>query len=201
MLWSETERNHDMEWSDDMIARLRGLWAEGHSTAEIGRRMGVSKNAIIGKAHRLALPGRPSPIRLERPAGLARRRAASRRIVGPTLPPLGSEPIAGPAGAIPALSPAMGAGTARPAMILPVGQVGHAATYPAVRVKPLPARDPRTVGFPRYARQIPCCWPIGEPGTPSFRFCDDIAMPGKPYCEQHAQVAYVRVKDQREDAA
>ena len=46
---------------DDTIARLRDLWAEGLSTAEIGRRLGVSKNAIVGKAHRLELSARPSP--------------------------------------------------------------------------------------------------------------------------------------------
>src|SRR5277367_81445 len=51
------------EWSDDAIRRLRQLWTEGHSTSEIGRRLGVSKNAVVGKAHRLDLPGRPSPIR------------------------------------------------------------------------------------------------------------------------------------------
>ena len=40
-----------IDWSDDTIIRLRTLWDEGHSTAEIGRRMGVTKNAIVGKAH------------------------------------------------------------------------------------------------------------------------------------------------------
>ncbi|MBC7799894.1 MAG: GcrA cell cycle regulator, partial [Gemmatimonadaceae bacterium] len=46
-----------------------------------------------------------------------------------------------------------------------------------------------------------CCWPIGDPGTPSFRFCDDGAMANKPYCAQHAALAYVKVRDRREDAA
>jgi len=47
-----------------------------------------------------------------------------------------------------------------------------------------------------------CCWPIGEPGTPGFRFCGAPAIAGKPYCEEHAAVAYVRAKpDRREDAA
>jgi len=50
-------------WTDQVVTRLRSLWAEGHSTAEIGRRLGVSKNAVVGKAHRLDLPARPSPIR------------------------------------------------------------------------------------------------------------------------------------------
>ena len=55
--------NSEFEWTDDTIRELRQLWSEGHSTAEIGRRMGISKNAVVGKAHRLDLPARPSPIR------------------------------------------------------------------------------------------------------------------------------------------
>jgi hypothetical protein len=47
-----------MEWAEETIVRLRALWDEGHSTAEIGRRLGVSKNAVVGKAHRLDLPAR-----------------------------------------------------------------------------------------------------------------------------------------------
>src|SRR4028118_921286 len=58
-----------MEWTAKAIDLLRGLWAEGHSTAEIGRRMGVTKNAIVGKAHRLDLPARPRPTRPQDTAG------------------------------------------------------------------------------------------------------------------------------------
>ncbi|MBV9756761.1 MAG: GcrA cell cycle regulator [Alphaproteobacteria bacterium] len=168
-----------MEWSDEMIARLRGLWDEGHSTAEIGRRMGVSKNAIIGKAHRLALPGRPSPIRPEREPGAnpRRRRSAPRRMSGPTLPALAALQTPLPA-----------------ALVAP-------AAAPAGERRP-PAPRPTYAAFARIGgRQLPCCWPIGEPGTPSFRFCDDVALPGKPYCDTHAQLAYVRVRDRRDDAA
>ncbi len=52
-----------MNWTYDAIERLRTFWAEGHATAEIGRRLGVSKNIIIGKAHRLDFTARPSPFR------------------------------------------------------------------------------------------------------------------------------------------
>ena len=45
-----------MDWTDDMNERLRDLWEEGHITAEIGRRLGVSKNAVVGRARRLELP-------------------------------------------------------------------------------------------------------------------------------------------------
>ncbi|MEK9828830.1 MAG: GcrA family cell cycle regulator [Rhodospirillales bacterium] len=51
-----------MSWTPERIKELEKLWAEGLSTAEIGRRLGVSKNAVVGKAHRLSLPGRQSPI-------------------------------------------------------------------------------------------------------------------------------------------
>ncbi|MGH7042669.1 MAG: GcrA family cell cycle regulator, partial [Acetobacteraceae bacterium] len=71
-------------WTEEMIGQLRVLWDEGLSTAEIGRRLGTSKNAIVGKAHRLDLSPRPSPIRPS-PEG-ARPRSAPRRISGPTLP-------------------------------------------------------------------------------------------------------------------
>ena len=58
-----------MNWDDPAnVARLEELWAEGHSTAEIGRQMGVTKNVIIGKANRLRLPSRPSPIRRRDPS-------------------------------------------------------------------------------------------------------------------------------------
>jgi GcrA cell cycle regulator len=60
-----TER-HD--WNEETIGQLHDYWAEGLSTAEIGRRMGVSKNAVVGKAHRLNLPSRPSPIQRGRTA-------------------------------------------------------------------------------------------------------------------------------------
>jgi len=52
-----------MVWTTELVTSLERLWNEGASTAEIGRQLGVSKNAVVGKAHRLGLSGRPSPIR------------------------------------------------------------------------------------------------------------------------------------------
>lgn len=50
-------------WNDEKIGKLKKLWQEGLTTGEIGKRLGVSKNAVVGKAHRLGLKGRPSPIK------------------------------------------------------------------------------------------------------------------------------------------
>lgn len=51
-------------WTPERDDELRAFWDEGHSTSEIGRRMGITKNAVIGRAHRLRLPARPSPIKV-----------------------------------------------------------------------------------------------------------------------------------------
>lgn len=160
-----------MEWNEEAIGRLRTLWAEGHSTAEIGRRMAISKNAVVGKAHRLGLVARPSPIRREAATASARP-PSPRRAVGPTLPPLLGAQIA----------PSAAAAPERPVV----------AAVPPAPVRAAPARA---------LRSSACCWPIGEPGTPSFRFCDGDALAGKPYCAEHAQLAYVKVRDRREEAA
>jgi GcrA cell cycle regulator len=159
-----------MDWSAEAIDRLRALWAEGHSTAEIGRRMGISKNAVVGKAHRLSLPARPSPIR---------RDAGSEAAPRP-------QPVRAPRPAVPA--PRVTLPSAPPARVVPA-PVAVAPSRPAVR------------SFPRFGAARACCWPIGEPGQTGFRFCTSEAVQGKPYCADHAAVAYVKVRDRREDAA
>ncbi len=216
-----------MEWADDTITRLRELWDEGHSTAEIGRRLGVSKNAVVGKAHRLDLPARPSPIRREgeRPPP---RPGPSRRLAGPTLPPLsstalgttilgnaghGSTSLGSTALANAGLgSPAAGSGGAGSTSLggtlaAPISPVASLPPRPPVNMATRPVSSPARAALAAqpptrpYGRVITCCWPIGEPGTRSFRFCDAESVPGKPYCGEHAQLAYVKVRDRREDAA
>ncbi len=196
-----------MEWNEEVIVRLRDLWAEGHSTAEIGRRLGVSKNAIVGKAHRLDLPARPSPIKREGTSTDAPRRSAPRRIEGPTLPPLASAdmppvaPVVALAVEAPVPPPVVQVEVAPPPPPPPI--VVSAPPPPPQPSRPTIVPPPRAqAGAPRsFGRVVTCCWPIGEPGTRSFRFCDDPSDPGKPYCAEHAKLAYVKVRDRREDAA
>lgn len=52
-----------MAWTEQMVEDLKKMWHEGLTTGEIGKRLGVSKNSIVGKVHRLQLSGRPSPIK------------------------------------------------------------------------------------------------------------------------------------------
>jgi len=75
----------DSIWTEDRIAELGQLWREGLSTAEIGRRLGISKNAVVGKAHRLNLPPRPSPIR-NPPLRMAPRPQPEPEVIAPPPP-------------------------------------------------------------------------------------------------------------------
>ncbi len=150
-------------WTDNTVARLRQLWAEGHSTAEIGRRLGVSKNAVVGKAHRLDLSGRQSPIE---PTGLG----------GPSSPPRRSP--------VPKLID-----------IMPLKTCTPASSGPAAWTRPCPTPAKRPSPERRLFAPVgckPCCWPLGDPGTAAFRFCDQMTLIGKPYCEAHCRIVYTR---------
>lgn len=178
-----------MEWPEQTIRDLRTLWAQGHSTAEIGRRLGVSKNSVVGKAHRLDLEARPSPIR--RAAGYVKPPPSIPHVARVTLPPLASYEPPEPQSA-------------------QVWQDCIANQIAAIWKRPEPAPVQPRVVAPRppapapivfRPRPEPCCWPIGEPKSKTFRFCFDPAPGGKPYCDEHSKLAYVRIRDRRDDVA
>ena len=168
--------HYESPWTDVAKARLRNLWQEGLSTAEIGRRLNVSKNSVIGQAHRLDLPKRPYPIKYS--DGQKRRRTSA--------PP----------------HPHM------PARLRDVACVQQSSTVPdpehEAGVSPATTAPDKPSGMVTSSARIPsyriaeCCWPIGDPGTSNFRFCDAPALPGKPYCAAHARLAYLRTRSDAE---
>ncbi len=226
-----------MEWTDETIARLRDLWSQGLSTAEIGRQLSITKNAVVGKAHRLGLPPRPSPIRNRKvtdgEAGTTeatpRRKSPSRaKAAEPAASDLFADKDATPKSAVDtaaekSAAPARKAPSVAPEAIQPVAQPAVAARpvpaavkepvaarrepavapkpEPRVAPSPRPAIPPRfsTAGIDRPTRRGPsCCWPIGDPGTPGFHFCGATPLSGKPYCAEHAAIAYVKIRDRRD---
>jgi GcrA cell cycle regulator len=151
---------------------LRDLWAEGVPAAEIGRRIHKSKNAVIGKAHRLGLVARPSPIK---PTGNNPRRSrVPRAYKVKTLPTL--------ACLAPEQKP-----ESKPIL----------ASRRIAQKKPPQAPPP----MPSYGRICECCWPIGEPGDSDFRFCDAPSAPGKPYCAAHCARAYAPSSERQVELA
>lgn len=226
-----------MEWNEESISLLRSLWQEGLSTAEIGRRMQITKNAVVGKAHRLILSPRPSPIRkgLEVADGneQARRPVATAETTRQTIPwhmPLPSDTQPDVQHVDP-VQVSVSMDTARePANAsVPVAAVREAATVHQLRpvASPVPPRlvanvervapvVPRltsvapieaeetvrghTPSTPR-RRGLACCWPLGDPGTKEFRFCGADPVASKPYCSEHAALAYVKLRDRRDSVA
>ncbi|MDQ5955521.1 MAG: GcrA cell cycle regulator [Patescibacteria group bacterium] len=187
--------------------RLRDLCDEGLSTAEIGRRLGISKNAIVGKAHRLDLTARPSPIR--RGSAAQHREQKPRRIrpgseTLPALPSSTAQASTALAVSVPSSQKMAGTGlkAAEVVVRLPAALPTSSPAAPAVAL-PVRVESVAPTATPKRAVRAvtTCLWPIGEPGKRGFRFCDDASAPGKPYCDEHVKLAYVKIGDRREDAA
>ncbi len=209
-----------MDWTEESISRLRSLWQDGLSTAEIGRRMQITKNAVVGKAHRLTLPPRPSPIRkaLELAStGLQSQHTALDDKAGPMLAapgPASQRPMPVPAPVPAAMQPVPVVAVPEQPTAVPtpvaagnVQVLRPAAAAPhQVPTRPVQAEDAapaplRAVSATPRRGGLTCCWPLGEPGTREFHFCGGEPTPGKPYCAEHAALAYVKLRDRRDSVA
>ena len=125
-------------WDEKKLNKLKKLWDEGLPITKIGIEIGVSRNAIAGKAHRLGLPKRNSPI----------------------------------------------------------SKSGDPRKNQELSTKNNTKRLPlkimlREVEWSRNR----CCWPIGDPKLPGFSFCGTSIVPGRPYCEEHSNLAYTNTRE------
>lgn len=174
-----------MNWTDERVEKLKRLWAEGLSASQIAAQLGgVSRNAVIGKVHRLNLPGRAkaggssaaartakrtsTPARpANYPARVATRTAA--RTVGATL-----------------LKEEVEAEAFQETTYTPPSNV----VVPISRKLSLTDLTERT-----------CKWPVGDPLTDDFHFCGCEASDTSPYCSYHARLAYQPAAERRRQAA
>ena len=125
-------------WDKKNLEKLKKLWDEGLPITKIGLELGVSRNSIAGKAHRLGLPKRNSPISK---SGEPRKNKS----------------------------------------------IANFETSKELPLKILL----REVEWSRNR----CCWPIGDPKLPGFSFCGTSIMPGRPYCEEHSNLAYTATRE------
>ena len=125
-------------WDEKNLERLKKLWDDGLPITKIGLELGVSRNSIAGKAHRLGLPKRNSPISK---SGEPRKNKIT-------------------------------------------------SNFEASKELPLKILL-REVEWSRNR----CCWPIGDPKLPGFSFCGTSIMPGRPYCEEHSNLAYTATRE------
>lgn len=201
-----------MSWTDERIETLRKMWDSGLTATQIAEELGgVSRNAVIGKAHRLGLASRPSPVKpntseaKERPAPTATEAAPAPRpapapkpVPAPVPQPREAEPAA-PAAAAP-VQPA--APKPEGPVLRSVGPGGFIRQNPGEQAPPISPAPPRRLVPAKPSEAIAgktslldlndkiCKWPLGHPGEPDFHFCGDKVNPGFPYCVAHCGHAY-----------
>lgn len=167
-----------MNWTDERVELLRKLWSEGLSASQIANQLGgVSRNAVIGKVHRLKLS--------------ARGRASSAQ------PRAKKAPAAGGGG---------GRSTSRPvrAITATIGATALAAQFDAEPMARQVLRPVENVVIP-ISRKLTlieltertCKWPNGDPLAEDFSFCGNEAGESGPYCGYHSRVAYQPASDRR----
>lgn len=154
-----------MSWTDDRVTTLKKLWLDGLSASQIAKQLGgVTRNAVIGKVHRLGLSGRAAPSQPARPAFKAPRPARPAAQTMPSAPRRVVTHDHAPTQAV------VSAGVAPP-------------TLPAFRDEQPGSATVLTLGAHM------CKWPIGDPSSDGFTFCGRRSSEG-PYCGEHARVAY-----------
>jgi GcrA cell cycle regulator len=197
-----------MSWTDQRIDQLKNLWEKGLTASQIADELGgVSRNAVIGKAHRLGLKSRPSPVKAnEAEKKVAPKKAAPAKPVAaavakPRVAPSAPAPRAAEA------APASGEAPAeRPASSMPrivsIGPGGFMRQGPGDQQAPIPPAPPRRLvpakPSPEMADKTSlldlnervCRWPLGHPGEADFHFCGEAVNPGFPYCVEHCGRAY-----------
>ena len=168
-------------WTEERVEQLKKLWSDGLSASQIAAELGsVTRNAVIGKVHRLGLSGRAkSAAQPAAPRNNAPRKAPARSP---------SHPMAAPA-------PTRGAHALAP-VFAPEAEI-------EVEAAPLPSDDVVIPFSERVTimdlREYMCRWPMGDPTTPEFRFCGARSQTGLPYCSHHARIAYQPAADRRRD--
>ncbi len=158
-----------MTWNDERVDLLKKLWSDGLSASQIaGRLGGVTRNAVIGKVHRLGLSGRATTSRMKSHRPRTRPQAnpgvAAKRL----------------------MKPRFTANVGNPALRnLYLGD-SEPYTPPAEEIE-IPLKERKYI---QTLTESCCRWPIGDPQQADFHFCGKKKVNGLPYCELHARRAF-----------
>ena len=190
-----------MPWSDERVDLLKKMWAEGQSASQIAKELGgVTRNAVIGKVHRLGLSNRngtPPAAATTAAEPRAEPTPGTAAATGPAAPDAGDaqfvpEAVAEPAEAGPALPERVPAGQP-----LPPQPAGNEIDPKALaKVSEIEKKAKRLSLMELTART--CKWPVGDPATEDFWFCGLPVQSGKPYCEAHVSVAFQPMSSRRD---
>ena len=161
-----------LTWSDDRVEQLKKLWEAGLSASQIAAELGnVTRNAVIGKVHRLGLSGRAKS-----PSSAAPRQRKAR-----------------PAQHMMRVARPVSRGNTALAHAFEVEMEPDPISYD--NVVPMSQRLSLLE-----LNEATCHWPVGDPSSADFFFCGGKALSGLPYCAHHSRVAYQPASDRRRPA-
>ncbi|CTQ33791.1 GcrA family cell cycle regulator [Jannaschia rubra] len=201
-----------MAWTDDRVETLKRMWGEGASASQIAKELGgVTRNAVIGKVHRLGLSNRNAD------DGKADAAAATPVAAKPARAPA-PEPVVEPEqpAEAPAVEEEEDDDEPRTMAAVPHGTNVTSLRKPLMAGQPLPPQPSANEISPealakvnaveKTAKKISlmeltertCKWPIGDPATEKFWFCGLQTQTGKPYCEAHVSVAFQPMSSRRD---
>jgi GcrA cell cycle regulator len=158
-----------MSWTDERVELLKKLWADGLSASQIATKLGeVTRNAVIGKVHRLGLAGRATTSRM--------RTARPRTNIS----------------LFPSRSAQMQYRTYGNTALKVAVQPQERKNAAVIPFRALPELEPAPEGTITLIdlKECMCHWPIGDPMEEGFHFCGRGKSFGVPYCEHHAALAY-----------
>lgn len=178
-----------MSWTDERVEKLKKMWSEGQSASLIAKELGgVTRNAVIGKVHRLGLSNRNG-------GGGQGGETAQKPEPKPA-------PETKAAKAAPAPEPAP-APTPTMRKIVPAGQplppqpsANEISPEALASVREVEKKSKKLTLMELTERT--CKWPVGDPATADFWFCGLAVQPGKPYCEAHVGVAFQPMSSRRD---
>lgn len=187
-----------MSWTDDRVETLKKMWGEGQSASQIAKELGgVTRNAVIGKVHRLGLSNRTGgggssskAAAKDKPAA----KVAAKPKVAPAAKPEPVQAQAAPAHRpmVPMRKPIIPAGQPLP----PQPSANEISPEALASVREIEKKAKRLKLMELTERT--CKWPIGDPATDDFWFCGLTVQAGKPYCEAHVGVAFQPMSSRRD---
>ena len=189
-----------MSWTDDRVEKLKAMWGEGQSASQIAKALGgVTRNAVIGKVHRLGLSNRAtgakSAASSAAPTAEAKPAKAASKSAPAAAPAPTAETVVVAAPATPH-KPVIQSSTMRrepppptPAMVEDAARTAQALAAIQKKAKKLDLLE---------LTERTCKWPIGDPATEDFYFCGLGCAPGKPYCDAHVAVAFQPMSSRRD---
>ncbi len=188
-----------MSWTDERVDLLKKMWGEGQSASQIAKELGgVTRNAVIGKVHRLGLSNRATGGKAETKAKPSAKPEAKPRAgrAKPAKPAKEETAATEQAPAKPVMSAARKA-------IIPAGQplppqpsANEISPEALAKVSEIEKKAKRLELMELTERT--CKWPVGDPATEDFWFCGLPVQSGKPYCEAHVGVAFQPMSSRRD---